>query len=194
MNIPAEIKEKIFLADGLFGSAMRAEGQVREWLMQQDLVKRGEEATVDEHLTRCVRHGDGGANAFIAYLEEPENPIDWKSNASARLCGFTVDENREGQVWIELQWSMRRMDDAPDGEFPWELIEFPICQRFLLGHDDLCWLAEVECWEEYVGKDCAEYLSNEEAAEYLISSCPNGRLALTEVGYSTPCGSYFFDA
>lgn len=196
MNIPIEIKEKILVAGEHYEKAWMAECEVREWLKQVGLAKDVEETPIDEAFVDYVRLGDGGtAEDFIRILEtlKSEDPIDWESNEPAMVCGFTVDENREGQVWVELQWSMRRMDDAPNSEFAWKLIEIPICQRFLLGHDDLCWLAEAECWEGHAEKDCAEYLSSEEAAEYLVSSCSDGRLNPAEVGYSTPCGSYFFE-
>ncbi len=196
MKVPQEIKEKILLAGEYYEKAWAAECEVREWLKRMGLAKDLEETPMEEAFIECVRLGDGGsAKSFIELLEgvEGEERIDWEAKEPLRICYFSVEENRDGEAWLECQGCMSRMGDESDGAPAWELAEFLHGERFLLGHSDLSWLEEEpECWDGDEERDRVDYLTNEEAAEYHRSVCSGKRLLPAEAHHATPCGWYYF--
>ena len=196
MKVPDEIKKKINLASELYEKAWTAECEVREWLKQMGLAKDLEETPTEEAFIDYVRLGDGGsAKSFIELLEgvEEEERIDWEAKEPLTICYFSVEENRDGEAWLECQGCMSRMDDESDDVPAWELTELLHGERFPLGHGDLSWLEEEpECWGGDEERDTVHYLTNEEAAEYHHSVCSGKRLLPTEAHHATPCGSYYF--
>lgn len=198
MEVPQEIKEKILLADDCYEKAWTAECEVCEWLKQVGLAKNLEETPVEEAFIDCVRLGDGrSASNFIELLEslqETTRQIDWKGKEPLIICYFSVSENRDGEVWLECEGCLSRMDDTSSEDVPaWELVEFVGGERFLLGLNNLSLLEEEpECWDGNEERDRVDYLTNEEAAEYHYSVCSGKRLLPTEAHYATPCGSYYF--
>lgn len=69
-RIPAEIREKILIAGEYYEKARTAEGEVRNWLRQENLITDKEETRIEEMFIETVRMGDGGgASGFIEDLE-----------------------------------------------------------------------------------------------------------------------------
>lgn len=69
-RIPAEIREKVLIAGEHYEKARTAEGEVRNWLRQKNLIKDEEETRIEEMFIEGVCMGDGGgARGFIEDLE-----------------------------------------------------------------------------------------------------------------------------
>lgn len=70
MKVPQEIKENILIAGEYYEKARTAEGEVRKWLRQENLITDEEETRIEEMFIECVCMGDGGgASGFIENLE-----------------------------------------------------------------------------------------------------------------------------
>lgn len=196
MKVPNEIKEKILLASEYYERAWAAECEVRGWLKQVGLAKDLEETPIEEALIDCTRLGDGSTEGFIALLEglEDEERINWEAEEQIAICYFSIDENRDGEAWLECEGCLRRMDDTSSDDVPaWELVEFIGGERFRLDFDNLSWLKdEPGCWDGDEERDRWDYLTNEEAAEYHLSLCSGKRLLPTEANIATPRGTYYF--
>jgi len=196
MKVPNEIREKILLAGEYYEKAWSAECEVRGWLQKVGLASATEETPTEEAFIDYVRLGDGGsAKSFIELLEslEEADPIDWEGKEPLMICYFSVEENRDGETWVECQGRMSRMSDESDGAPAWQLAEFLHGERFLLGHSDLSWLeVEPECWDGDEERDRVDYLTNEEAAKYHASTCSGKFLFPAQAYFSTPCGWYYF--
>ena len=196
MKVPNEIKEKILRASEYYEKAWAAECELRGWLKQVGLAKDLEETPIEEALIDCTRLGDGSPEDFIELLEglENEERINWEAKEPIAICYFSIDENRDGEMWLECEGCLFRMDDtSSDGAPAWELVEFVGGKRFRLGFSDLSWLEEEpECWDGDEERDRVDYLTNEEATEYHRSFCSGKRLLPTEANFATPCGNYYF--
>ena len=196
MKVPNEIKEKILLASEYYEKAWAAECELRGWLKQVGLAKDLEETPIEEALINCTRLGDGSPKSFITLLEglEDEERINWEAEEPIAICYFSVDENRDGEVWFECMGHLFKANDSgADGVPAWELVEFVGGERFRLGFNDLSWLEEEpESWDGDEERDKVDYLTNEEAAEYHLSFCSGKRLLPTEADFATPCGNYYF--
>ncbi len=196
MKVPEEIKAKILLAGEYYEKAWTTECEIREWLKQVGLAKDLEETPVEEALIDCTRLGDGSPKSFIALLENlEEKHINWEAKEPTAVCYFSIDENRDGEVWLECEGCLFRVDDSGADDVPsWGLAEFTRGERFRLGFSDLSWLEEreCECWDADEMRDRMDCLTNEEAAEYHLSACSGKRLLPTEANAATPCGTYYF--
>lgn len=197
MKVPEEIKAKILLAAEYYEKAWTTECEVRGWLIQEGLAKSTETTPIDEALIDCTRLGDGAAKDFIELLErlEDEERVNWEAKEPTAVCYFSIEENRDGEAWLECMGHLFRVDDSGADDVPaWELVEFTRSERFRLGFNDLSWLEEreCECWDADEMRDRMDYLTNEEAAEYHLSVCSGKRLLPTEANVATPCGTYYF--
>ena len=199
MKIPNEIREKILLAGEYYEKAWIAECEIRGWLKQIGLAKDLEETPIDEALVDYVRLSDGGtARDFIALLEslESEERINWEAEEPIAICYFSIDEDRDGEAWLECQGCMRRVEIAGKG-FAWKLVEFCGGDRIRLEFSkmsELCFLEEEPgCWyEDEEDGDKADCLTSEGAAEYHRETCSGRFLLPTDALASRQSGWFYF--